>query len=1036
MNYRFENNKYIIEDYDERKPFASFLPGVAGVDGIPMWAYYTNRGQGIAGFGVENKDGSIMDFVPANMAYRRTELAGFRTFVKVNQEVHEIFSSSSSDAYKREMIIETNSVSFVENNTSIGLKVTAKFFTVTNKNFPGLVRKVTIEKLKDSVEVEIIDGLVTVWPYKNNNFAIKNMSNLAVAWFEAYNVENKMPFFRNRSTTEDSSAVGSVEAGHFYGTHLNYSHDFADVIYDPDLIFGQNTSNIRAKAFQENTLKDILAKKQVSANKLACGFSCFEGTIDQALVMTSIFGKLNHVDQVKDLQKKMNDAYMKDLEEAAIEIGENLTSQAACQTAYPLFDAYVKQSYLDNLLRGGIPLVFEGKEGPIVYHVFSRIHGDMEREYNDFYVEPAYYSHGNGNFRDVNQNRRNDVYFQPQAGLYNVKQFMELLQMDGQNPLTIKGSTLKVAEEDIRSLLEPVSNDQEVLKSFLIKDFTPGALLKFIEDSHINLTLERNDFLKLVMSKSIQENQAAYGHGFWVDHWTYNMDLVDSYLNVYPDHLEELMYHTPLKYFQSPEEVLDRNDKYVITEEGKIRQYDQLFRDEDRIKKLDMDPNASNWMKNEDGTIYHSNLFEKLLVLSVNKVTNFDPSNLGIMMNSDKPGWNDAMNGLPGLFGSGTSEVIEIKRVITWMLKTHISFNQPARITKDLYELIQVYMKSVDFDTLQNAKEYYLKQVRFNVKDLKEISASEIKQLLEVMLVRIEESLKKAFDYGHGILPSYFVHEAVEYDLLDKKHPKNGLQNVWVTKWSARPLPLYLEAPARYLKQSKDPKLAKKLYTQIKSSGMYDEKLKMYVTSESLEDESLEIGRARAFTPGWLEREAVFMHMEYKYLLGLLKGGLYDEYYDAIQTAMPPFMDPEVYGRSVLENSSFIASSRNPNADNHGRGFVSRLTGTTSELISMWLHMMTGSKIFTYDHDLKFELAPKLSKDFFIDQKVSFTLFSHIKVLYHNPQMLDTYQVGVGPIAYKLIGEQTIELKEVTGQYAEKIRQGAYERIEVELGRI
>ena len=78
-NYRYENQRFIIENYDEQKPFASFLPGVAGVNGIPMWVYYTNRGQGIAGFGIENKNGSIMDFVPANVAYRRTEQQGFRT---------------------------------------------------------------------------------------------------------------------------------------------------------------------------------------------------------------------------------------------------------------------------------------------------------------------------------------------------------------------------------------------------------------------------------------------------------------------------------------------------------------------------------------------------------------------------------------------------------------------------------------------------------------------------------------------------------------------------------------------------------------------------------------------------------------------------------------------------------------------------------------------------------------------------------------------------------------------------------------------
>ena len=62
--------------------------------------------------------------------------------------------------------------------------------------------------------------------------------------------------------------------------------------------------------------------------------------------------------------------------------------------------------------------------------------------------------------------------------------------------------------------------------------------------------------------------------------------------------------------------------------------------------------------------------------------------------------------------------------------------------------------------------------------------------------------------------------------------------------------------------------------TRVKASGIYDKALKMYKTSESLEALSMEYGRIRAFTPGWLERESVFLHMEYKYLLGLLKAGL------------------------------------------------------------------------------------------------------------------------------------------------------------------
>ncbi|MCK7484671.1 MAG: hypothetical protein MZU97_03365 [Bacillus subtilis] len=46
--YSFQNQTFVIEQYDKQKTFASFLPGSAGKRGIPMWAFYVNRGQGIS----------------------------------------------------------------------------------------------------------------------------------------------------------------------------------------------------------------------------------------------------------------------------------------------------------------------------------------------------------------------------------------------------------------------------------------------------------------------------------------------------------------------------------------------------------------------------------------------------------------------------------------------------------------------------------------------------------------------------------------------------------------------------------------------------------------------------------------------------------------------------------------------------------------------------------------------------------------------------------------------------------------------------
>jgi len=35
--------RFVLENYASAHPFASFLPGIAGPQGIPMWVFYVNR---------------------------------------------------------------------------------------------------------------------------------------------------------------------------------------------------------------------------------------------------------------------------------------------------------------------------------------------------------------------------------------------------------------------------------------------------------------------------------------------------------------------------------------------------------------------------------------------------------------------------------------------------------------------------------------------------------------------------------------------------------------------------------------------------------------------------------------------------------------------------------------------------------------------------------------------------------------------------------------------------------------------------------
>ena len=106
-----QNEAFVIENYGKKSTFASFLPGIAGVHGIPSWCYYVNRGQCVSCFGVENKDHAIMEFYPAHQAYQNVKRTGFRTFLRINGVCFEAFADENE---KQKMMIFQNGLEIEE----------------------------------------------------------------------------------------------------------------------------------------------------------------------------------------------------------------------------------------------------------------------------------------------------------------------------------------------------------------------------------------------------------------------------------------------------------------------------------------------------------------------------------------------------------------------------------------------------------------------------------------------------------------------------------------------------------------------------------------------------------------------------------------------------------------------------------------------------------------------------------------------------------------------------------------------------------
>ena len=311
----------------------------------------------------------------------------------------------------------------------------------------------------------------------------------------------------------------------------------------------------------------------------------------------------------------------------------------------------------------------------------------------------------------------------------------------------------------------------------------------------------------------------------------------------------------------------------------------------------------------------------------------------------------------------------------------------------------------------------------------KELSAEVVAKALAQWSKIVDCGVEKAAATQNGICPAYLYYEVTEY-----AEDENGINPV---HFAQKDMPLFLEGAVRYMKLPHTADVKESLYTKVKGCDLYDNKLSMYKVNASLENATIEIGRCKAFTPGWLENESIWLHMEYKYLLELIKSGLYEEYFADLQKAAVPFLDPAVYGRSVYENSSFIASSANPDVRTHGRGFVARLSGSTAEFIQMWTLMMFGKKPFTcVDGKLALQLQPILP-DYLIpeDGVVEAMFLGKTRVFYNfagkKNYVPGQYAVKSVKLTYKDGTVSEVEGGIVEGDVAVAVRDGQVAKIEL-----
>ena len=232
--------------------------------------------------------------------------------------------------------------------------------------------------------------------------------------------------------------------------------------------------------------------------------------------------------------------------------------------------------------------------------VFSRRHGDPSRPWNRFNIKTKDES-GNpivgfqGNWRDIFQNWEALAWSFPYYNDAFIHKFLNATTADGYNPYRITDNGIEWEEPD--------PND-------------PWASI-----------------------------------GYWGDHQIiYLLKLLEFTETLKPKSLNALMNNESFVYADVPYEIkdfafLEVNPNHSI--------YFNETRNEAILKRADAIGADGKLVHDGNAQIVRANLFEKLLIPVLVKLSNYIP-NGGIWMNTQRPEWNDANNALAGF---GTSMV-------------------------------------------------------------------------------------------------------------------------------------------------------------------------------------------------------------------------------------------------------------------------------------------------------------------------------------------------------------------------------------------
>jgi len=649
-----DRSLYKIANVNRMDPFLMTI-----TSGEDHWMYLSSTGCLTAGR--KKAKHALFPYVTDDLLHRNAHFTGPVTVIRIKEDNKNLVWRPFSwyeESYETEQNLYKNSlgntVLFEEINHSLGLTF---IYEWQSSSKYGFIRKSRlVNHHSNMLNVELVDGLRNIMPASVELRTQQEMSNLANAYkVSEYSPDSNCALFFMNALLMDSPEPGESLYSNLVWSYYNGNKIISVSEADIDQFANSGTLNgahiIKGKpgCFLTKIEKNLEPEDEMYWYTVA----------DVNKTQSEITHIISDLRDISNIELKLEES-----------IGENhllLECAVGAADGYQctnetINDLHHTANSMFNLLRGGVFLknydlstedflkFLQNRNEPIFEQYFEAInalpnniglrdlidfgdqtkdssirrlcreylpltlgrrHGDPSRPWNRFEIRTRD-EHGNrlfyyeGNWRDIFQNWEALGYSYPLTWESMAAKFLNATTVDGYNPYRITSDGI----------------DWEISD--------PEDPWSFI--------------------------------GYWNDHQIiYLLKLLEHLHNHDPSSIERLFQDSIFSYANIPYRIKSFDDIAANPKETIDFDFEQNAVIEEIITKLGFD---GKLVLNKDGTVYHVNLGEKILVLLLAKICNLIPGG-GIWLNTQRPEWNDANNALVG-YGASMVTVYYMKRFLSF----------------------------------------------------------------------------------------------------------------------------------------------------------------------------------------------------------------------------------------------------------------------------------------------------------------------------------------------------------------------------------